>query len=102
MKQVRVIDAGWVTVGEAAQASGYSEEYIRQLARRGGFESVRLGRDWLVNLEAVLAYRREMQALGTAKHNPKRKKSLTASPASREAEGSDSAAAPPPAPEREV
>jgi len=63
----QIVNAGWVLVSEAAALTGYSEEYIRVLARRPGW-GVHVGRDWLVNLEAVQAFRREMQALGPAKH----------------------------------
>jgi excisionase family DNA binding protein len=66
----RVIEEGWVTTGEAAEATGYSEAYLRRLAREGHLPGARAGRDWFINLEAALAHRRHMEALGPAKHNP--------------------------------
>ena len=61
---------GWVTVDEAARAAGYTTAYIRQLAGRGAVEALKVGRDWLVNLESVLDYQQAMAALGPEKHNP--------------------------------
>jgi len=66
----RVIDAGWVSTQEAAEKTGYSSAYLRQLARRGTLPGARVGRDWFVNLAAALEYRRAMDALGSDKHNP--------------------------------
>lgn len=70
MKKVQVIEAGWVTTQEAAEQTGYSVAYLRQLARRGLVPGARAGRDWFVNLEAALVYRRSMDAMGAEKHNP--------------------------------
>jgi len=66
----RVIEQGWVSTQEAAEKTGYSAAYLRQLARRGAVPSVRVGRDWFVLLAAALEYRRVMDALGSEKHNP--------------------------------
>lgn len=64
------VNPGWVTTDEAAQATGYKVEYIRILARRGQVVAERFGRDWLINLEAALEYKRRMDALGETKHSP--------------------------------
>lgn len=64
------IGTEWLTTNEAADLTGYSAAYVRMLARRGGVKAVRAGRDWLVKREALLAYQRQMDALGTEKHNP--------------------------------
>ena len=66
----QVLEPGWVSTQEAARQTGYSVAYLRQLARRGGLPSARVGRDWFVNLEAALEHRRTMDALGSAKHSP--------------------------------
>jgi len=69
-REVTGIGTEWLTTNEAADLTGYSAAYVRMLARRGAVDAVRAGRDWLVQREAVLAYQRQMDALGTDKHNP--------------------------------
>lgn len=65
-----IIEEGWMTVNEAAALAGYTVGHIRHLARAGALLAVRVGRDWLINCEALLQYQRAMEALGTDKHNP--------------------------------
>ena len=64
------INPGWVTTTEAAEATGYTPAYFRQLARRGAIPAERIGRDWLIDLEAALAHKAKMDALGDGRHNP--------------------------------
>jgi excisionase family DNA binding protein len=61
---------GWITTIEAARVTGYHIKYIRQMIRAGRIEARKVGRDWLVNLAGLLAYKAEMERLGTQKHNP--------------------------------
>jgi len=61
---------GWTNTTEAAAVTGFSPVYVRILARNGNIEARKVGRDWLVNLSSLLAYKRQMERLGTAKHNP--------------------------------
>ena len=61
---------GWVTIAQAAELSGYSPAYVRQLAYRGRIDARKVGRDWLINQESLLAYKREMDTLGGQRHNP--------------------------------
>jgi len=68
--KVKATEPGWVTTNEAAEATGYTPAYFRQLARRGVIPAERVGRDWLVSLDAALAYKAKMDALGDRKHNP--------------------------------
>ena len=60
----------WITTNQAQALTGYSQAYMRQLARSGGVEARKVGRDWLIHRESLLAYKRAMDALGPAKHNP--------------------------------
>lgn len=62
----------WITTQEAARLTGYSSELFRVLARKGAIAAYKMGRDWLLSREAVLEHYKEMQALGTDKHNPHR------------------------------
>jgi len=59
-----------MTTREAADLTGYNVKYLRNLVRRGRVEARKVGRDWLVNRESLLAYKRRMDRLGPQKHNP--------------------------------
>ena len=61
---------GWITTGDAAALTGYARGTVRRLAGRGLVEAVKVGRDWLVNRESLLAYKGRMEALGRERHNP--------------------------------
>ena len=57
--------AGWITVREAAQLTGYSEDHIRGwIARKGKVRSRKVKEMVYVNRAEVLAYARKMRARG--------------------------------------
>ena len=60
----------WITTKEAAELTGYTTAYFRQLIGRGRLHGRKLGRDWLLNKAEVLAYAEEMKRLGPDKYNP--------------------------------
>lgn len=60
----------WLNTTRAAQLTSYSQAYMRILARSGQVEARKVGRDWLVNRESLLAYKSRMDRLGPQKHNP--------------------------------
>ncbi|MFP4394727.1 MAG: helix-turn-helix domain-containing protein [Anaerolineales bacterium] len=64
------IGTEWLTTEDAAQLTGHTQEYMRQLALRDRVRAVKAGRDWLLNRASLLAFVRKMQALGSEKHNP--------------------------------
>ena len=61
---------GFITTGAGSELAGYSQPYIRQLARSGRIRSVKAGRDWLVNQADLLEHKRKMDRLGAEKHSP--------------------------------
>ena len=61
---------GWLTTAEARALAGYSVAYLRRLVNRGDIEARKVGRDWLINQESLLAYKAQMEALGHRKHDP--------------------------------
>jgi excisionase family DNA binding protein len=61
---------GWITTHKAADLTGYSTVYVRKLANRGRITAQKVGRDWLIKRENLLAYCDQMQALGSQRHNP--------------------------------
>ncbi len=62
--------AGWLTTDEAEALTGYSVAYLRRLATQGRIAARKIGRDWVIYQESLLAYKRQMDALGVDKHNP--------------------------------
>ena len=63
---------GWITTTEAAEITGYSIAYMRQLANRGRIEARKVGRDWLIERTSLLEFKLEMDRLGPSKHDPRR------------------------------
>jgi excisionase family DNA binding protein len=61
---------GWLTTVEAKALTGYGPTYLRRLAKRGDVEAHKVGRDWLIWRESLLAHKDRMDSLGRAKHNP--------------------------------
>lgn len=60
----------WLSTKRAAELTGYNVKYLRYLASRGSIEAQKVARDWLINRESLLAYKRRMNDLGPQKHNP--------------------------------
>jgi excisionase family DNA binding protein len=46
----------WLTVNEAAELSGYHENYIRRIVRAGKLEARKFGPVWQVYRDSLLAY----------------------------------------------
>ncbi|MBN2005091.1 MAG: helix-turn-helix domain-containing protein [Anaerolineae bacterium] len=59
----------WLTTKEGARLIGISSGYLRLAAKKGLIFAHKVGRDWLVSRTSLLEYKREMDALGNAKHN---------------------------------
>jgi hypothetical protein len=64
------VTEGWGTTNEARDLIGYSIAYLRQLSSHGQIQARKVGRDWLIHLESLLAYKAQMDALGPQRHNP--------------------------------
>ena len=65
MTQRPTIPEGWITTPEAAELANCSTARIRQVCASGQVDCVKVGRDWLVNRESLVAYK------ATAKRGPK-------------------------------
>lgn len=65
---------GWLTVAEASERTGYNREYLRRLLRRetSSLTAKKIGNQWFIEAESLENYCREMENLGTSKHNPQR------------------------------
>ena len=64
------ITEGWITTDQAAALTGYATAYIRRLLNRGRVPARKVGRDWLVHRDGLLAYKAKMDNLGAQRHNP--------------------------------
>jgi excisionase family DNA binding protein len=62
----------YVSIHEAAQISGYSEQYVRRLIRQGRVAATKKGPMYWIDLESLKAYKQEMDMLGSEKFNPHR------------------------------
>ena len=60
----------YVSVEEASQITGYSEQYIRRLLRQSKIKAEKKGSMWWVELESLETYKREMDSLGSDKYSP--------------------------------
>ena len=49
----------WVTVKQAAEILGHTEQWTRTLIRRGFIQAQKFGRDWLVLRASIDTYKRE-------------------------------------------
>lgn len=65
---------GWLTVAEASERTGYNREYLRRLLRRetSSLTAKKIGNQWFIEAKSLENYCREMENLGTSKHNPQR------------------------------
>ncbi len=61
---------GFVPISVAAEQADYSYSMVQKLAKSGRIKTHDFYGRKLVNLASVLDYRRQMQALGPAKHVP--------------------------------
>jgi hypothetical protein len=61
-----------VLVTQAAQHSRYSPQHIRHLIRNGFIQGEKQGGIWLVDLDDLQRYEREMTDLGAKKFDPTR------------------------------
>lgn len=57
MEDQNLLPEGWIDTGTAEQLSGYRAGYIRQLAAEGRIDAQKVGRDWRINKESLMAYR---------------------------------------------
>jgi excisionase family DNA binding protein len=64
--------AEWVSVTEAREKTGYSDRHIRLLLRENTIKGRKTGGIWLVDLDDLLQYKRQMDELGTKRYDPTR------------------------------
>jgi excisionase family DNA binding protein len=62
------------SIKEAAEVSGYHPEHLRRLIREGKIEAVKVGQAYLIRVESLEKYLREMQDLEDGRAGPKLKR----------------------------
>ena len=62
-----------LTVREAAQKTGYNEEYLRRLIRAGKIEAMKFGSVYLIKAESLEAYLKAIQWAEDRRGGPRRK-----------------------------
>jgi excisionase family DNA binding protein len=45
-----------ITISAAAAATGYNPQYLRRLLRKQRLKGIRIGQQWLIDLDALNAY----------------------------------------------
>ena len=46
----------FISIGKAVRYSGYSEQYLRRLVRRGEIRGIKFGHFWMVEVMSLQAY----------------------------------------------
>ncbi len=62
----------WITVAQASEQTGYSEQYVRRLCRQGKLKSERVAGALLIEPDSLKNYVDTMRSLGTGKYNWRR------------------------------
>jgi hypothetical protein len=62
----------YVLIAEAASQSSYTTQHISLLLRQGRVKGKKVGGTWLVELDDLQRYEREMNDLGNRKFDPSR------------------------------
>ena len=52
-----IIKSGWISTHRAAQLTGYTRDYVGQLARSGRVAAEQVGRTWYVERDSLLRYK---------------------------------------------
>jgi excisionase family DNA binding protein len=61
----------FITIEEAIQASGYTGQYLRRMARNGRIRALKCGPFWLVELASLQAYLKAAQSTGDKRFGPR-------------------------------
>lgn len=59
---VNVIDSDWISTREAADMTGYTQEYVRQLARNEKIQSAKIGPALMISKKSLMDYYQEQLA----------------------------------------
>jgi len=61
----------WMTVSEAAAATGYHADHLRELIRAQKVRAVKKGNSWWVDHQSLLKYAKAAQNSGDKRRGPK-------------------------------
>ena len=60
----------WITAAKAAELTGYSVQYVYRIVRDGKITAKRWAREWMIDRTSLLKYQKDMEQLGSTKHDP--------------------------------
>lgn len=63
-------DDDWISIREGAELTGYTRDYVRDLAARGNLKAKKVVTVWLVSRKALLEHKRKAEQMGE-KRGPK-------------------------------
>ncbi len=61
------------TVSEASRMTGYNQEYIRRLIRNKEIEAEKVGNMWLIKIESLVDYIKQIGTIDDRRYGPKQK-----------------------------
>ena len=66
-----VINDSFITAEAASDLTGYNIQHVRRLAFSGRLEAIHVGRAWLIKVESLDAYLREVVGEGDGRFGPR-------------------------------
>ena len=61
----------FMTIEEATDFSGYTEQYLRRMSRAGKIEAIKRGHFWLVNRHSLEAYMSKAEDADDRRYGPR-------------------------------
>ena len=66
-----------VTAETAAALTGYNIQYIRRLAYEGKLDALRVGRAWLISVDSLRRYLRQVRRMDDGRYGPRSRATLS-------------------------
>jgi len=60
-----------ITVQAAADATGYSSQYLRRILRSGVLKGIKIGQMWLIEMDALEAYLKRIETISDRRYGPR-------------------------------
>jgi excisionase family DNA binding protein len=66
-----VVLDNYMSIYAAAEYSGYNPQYFRRLMRRGDIEGIKVGQVWLVKIDSLDAYLKNIRKSDDRRYGPR-------------------------------
>lgn len=70
MGKVIINGMEYLSTDEASELTGYSVQYLRRLIRKKNIVAIKKGGRFWVEVESLMAYKKQMDSLGSEKYSP--------------------------------